>query len=157
MKGGIYSDKRCPICGAKYKHIEAKGLFCPKHPHQQPNKLVVRFGRLTRRFDSYKEAFRLLTGVRYETDLGKFDIRDYQRDNPLGFANLAEQWLEKKKKIVKKKKKFLAHDEYEKCKIGDLVKIIETRPLSKRKRWRVQEIVGLTPSEKAKASEGKKE
>ena len=60
------------------------------------------------------------------------------------------------KKIIKKKKKFLAHDEYEKCKLGDLVKIIETRPLSKRKRWRVQEIVGLTPSEKEKASEGKK-
>ena len=61
------------------------------------------------------------------------------------------------KKIVKRKKKFLAHDEYEKCKIGDLVKIIETRPLSKRKRWRIQEIVGLTPSEKEKTGEGNKE
>ncbi len=49
------------------------------------------------------------------------------------------------KKIIKKKKKFLVHDEYEKCKVGDLVRIIETRPLSKRKRWRVLEIVGLAP------------
>ena len=61
------------------------------------------------------------------------------------------------KKIVKKKKKFLAHDEYEKCKVGDAVKIVETRPLSARKRWRVEEIVGLSPSEKIKAKEDKKE
>ncbi len=61
------------------------------------------------------------------------------------------------KKIVKKRKKFLAHDEYEKCKLGDLVKIVETRPLSARKRWRVDEIVGLSPAEKDKVSEDKKE
>jgi small subunit ribosomal protein S17 len=61
------------------------------------------------------------------------------------------------KKIIKRKKKFLAHDEYEKCKVGDMVKIIETRPLSKRKRWRIQEIVGLSPSEKEKEVEEKKE
>jgi len=48
------------------------------------------------------------------------------------------------KKIIKKRKKFLVHDEYEKCKIGDVVRIVETRPLSKRKRWRVQEIVELS-------------
>ncbi len=61
------------------------------------------------------------------------------------------------KKIVKKKKKFLAHDEYEKCKLGDVVKIVETRPLSARKRWRVEEIVGLSPAEKHKDKEDKKE
>jgi len=61
------------------------------------------------------------------------------------------------KKIVRKRKKFLAHDEYEKCKLGDVVKIVETRPLSARKRWRVDEIVGLTPAEKEKVSEDKKE
>ena len=48
------------------------------------------------------------------------------------------------KKFIKRKRKFLAHDEYEKCKVGDVVKIIETRPLSKRKRWRVLEIVELS-------------
>jgi small subunit ribosomal protein S17 len=51
------------------------------------------------------------------------------------------------KKITIRKKTFLAHDEYEKCKVGDMVKIVETRPISKRKRWRVLEIVGLTSSE----------
>lgn len=61
------------------------------------------------------------------------------------------------KKVIKKKKKFLAHDEYEKCKVGDVVKIIETRPLSKKKRWRVLEIVGLSKSEAEKEIEGKKE
>jgi len=57
------------------------------------------------------------------------------------------------KKIVKKRKKFLVHDEYEKCKVGDVVKIVETRPLSKRKRWRVLEIIGLSPDEATKEKE----
>ena len=51
------------------------------------------------------------------------------------------------KKIVKRQKKFLAHDEYEKCKLGDIVRIIETRPISKRKHWRITEIVGLSAAE----------
>jgi small subunit ribosomal protein S17 len=61
------------------------------------------------------------------------------------------------RKIVKRRKKFLAHDEYEKCKIGDLVKIVETRPLSKRKRWRVQEILGLSSADTDKELEDNKE
>ncbi len=44
-------------------------------------------------------------------------------------------------KFVKKTKKFLAHDEANECKEGDLVKIMETRPLSKRKRWRLMEVI----------------
>ncbi|HUU51806.1 MAG: 30S ribosomal protein S17 [Candidatus Aminicenantaceae bacterium] len=60
------------------------------------------------------------------------------------------------KKIIKRRKKFLVHDEYEKCKIGDVVKIVETRPLSKKKRWRVEEIVGLSPAEIEKENEDKK-
>ena len=60
------------------------------------------------------------------------------------------------KKTIKRKKKFLVHDEYEKCRVGDMVKIVETRPISKKKRWRIQEIVGLTPSEKKNETEGKK-
>ncbi len=61
------------------------------------------------------------------------------------------------KKIIKRKKRFLVHDEYEKCKVGDTVKIIQTRPISKKKRWRIQEIVGLSPSEMEKENEEKKE
>ena len=46
------------------------------------------------------------------------------------------------KKIVRRKKTFLVHDETEACKIGDKVRIVETRPISKLKRWRVLGIVG---------------
>ena len=45
------------------------------------------------------------------------------------------------KKTVKKVAKFKAHDEGNECKIGDDVKIIETRPISKDKRWMVLEIL----------------
>jgi small subunit ribosomal protein S17 len=44
-------------------------------------------------------------------------------------------------KYVKKSTKFIAHDEKNECSIGDLVRIMETRPLSKRKRWRLVEIL----------------
>ena len=45
------------------------------------------------------------------------------------------------KKFMKRYKKYHAHDEKNECRIGDKVKIIETRPLSKLKRFRVNEIV----------------
>jgi small subunit ribosomal protein S17 len=44
-------------------------------------------------------------------------------------------------KTVKHTKKFKAHDEENACHIGDVVKVMETKPLSKDKRWRVIEIV----------------
>lgn len=44
-------------------------------------------------------------------------------------------------KAVKRTVKFKAHDENNECKIGDRVKIMETRPLSKDKRWRVVNII----------------
>ena len=44
-------------------------------------------------------------------------------------------------KFVKKTSKFHAHDENDACTIGDVVKIMETRPLSKTKRWRLVEII----------------
>ena len=45
------------------------------------------------------------------------------------------------KKIEKRKYKLKAHDENNECNIGDTVKVMETRPLSKDKRWRLVEIV----------------
>ena len=45
------------------------------------------------------------------------------------------------KKIVKRTYKLKAHDEKNECSIGDTVKVMETRPLSKDKRWRLVEIV----------------
>ena len=44
-------------------------------------------------------------------------------------------------KFVKKTSKFHAHDEKDECSIGDTVKIMESRPLSKTKRWRLVEVV----------------
>lgn len=44
-------------------------------------------------------------------------------------------------KFVKKSNKFIAHDEKNECQIGDRVRIMETRPLSKRKRWRLIEVI----------------
>ncbi len=44
-------------------------------------------------------------------------------------------------KFVKQTNKFVAHDEKEECNVGDTVKIMETRPLSKTKNWRLVEIV----------------
>lgn len=44
-------------------------------------------------------------------------------------------------KFVKKTKKFMAHDENNDCNTGDTVQIMETRPLSKNKRWRLVEIL----------------
>ena len=45
------------------------------------------------------------------------------------------------KKIIKRTVKFKAHDEKNECSVGDKVEIMETRPLSKDKRWRVTQII----------------
>ena len=45
------------------------------------------------------------------------------------------------KKIVKRTYKLKAHDEQNECRVGDTVKVMETRPLSKDKRWRLVEIM----------------
>lgn len=44
-------------------------------------------------------------------------------------------------KFVKKTSTFMAHDEKNECNIGDIVQVMETRPLSKNKRWRLVQIV----------------
>jgi len=45
------------------------------------------------------------------------------------------------KKVVRRSVKFHAHDERSEAKVGDLVKIVETRPLSRTKRWRLVEVL----------------
>ena len=57
---------------------------------------------------------------------------------------VAVKWKEKHPmygKFVNKTKKYHAHDEKNECNIGDTVRIMETRPLSKTKRWRLVEII----------------
>lgn len=51
------------------------------------------------------------------------------------------------KKVIKQKSKFTAHNPDNKAKLGDTVKIIETRPLSKTKRWKVIEILKASKSQ----------
>jgi small subunit ribosomal protein S17 len=52
-------------------------------------------------------------------------------------------------RFIKRAARFMAHDEQNQCRVGDTVEIIESRPLSTRKRWRVQRIVrrasGVSP------------
>jgi small subunit ribosomal protein S17 len=49
------------------------------------------------------------------------------------------------KKTIKRTKKYKAHDEENTCNTGDKVKIMETRPLSKEKRWRIVKIIEKAP------------
>ena len=50
------------------------------------------------------------------------------------------------KKIVRSSTKILAHDEENACRVGDLVQVVEVRPLSRRKRWKVRQVVSKTES-----------
>lgn len=49
------------------------------------------------------------------------------------------------KKVVRTRRKFVAHDEQNDCRIGDRVRIAECRPMSRRKRWRVTEVLERAP------------
>lgn len=51
------------------------------------------------------------------------------------------------KKYTNRRKKYKAHDPENRCRVGDQVSIVETRPLSREKRWRVQEIVRSAAAE----------
>ena len=52
------------------------------------------------------------------------------------------------KKYIRKRKKFYAHDENESVSLGDVIRIVSTRPLSKLKRWRVDKILEKAEAEK---------
>jgi len=86
MKGGIYSEEKCPLCGATLQYTEKRGIACPEHPQIRGEKCRVIFGRqLRRKFSSLRQAEHFLNGIRHEVEQGKFDKRDYQKENPLGF------------------------------------------------------------------------
>lgn len=103
MKGNIYTSVGCS-CGGNLRHSEDKRAFvcqsCGKV--QDIQKVRVKFGReVSKRFLSYQQAYRFLTGLRYETDSGKFDKRDYLKTNPLSVENQVENYLALKEKKVK--------------------------------------------------------
>jgi hypothetical protein len=101
MSGGIYSDERCPVCGASFIDNKVNALICPNHPKIKASTFKVRFGKLTKRFAVYSEANRFLTGLRFKTDEKTFDARDYKRDNPMSFINMSERWIKYKKEEVR--------------------------------------------------------
>ncbi len=55
------------------------------------------------------------------------------------------------KRYVKRSAKFMAHDESNSCRVGDTVEIVETRPMSARKRWRVRRIVARAAGTEGRA------
>ncbi len=82
---------------------------------------------------------RMLTGKVVSTKMQKTVVVSVQRSHrhPLY------------EKIVRTRKKYFAHDEREECEEGDTVTICESRPLSRKKRWRVMEIVRRANPERA--------
>jgi small subunit ribosomal protein S17 len=64
-----------------------------------------------------------------------------KRDKTITVAVERRTQHPKYKRVVKKTKKYTAHDEENICNEGDTVRIMETRPLSKTKRWRLVEII----------------
>lgn len=99
MKGGIYSDERCPICDEVFID-NGKSLICLAHK-TKATRFKAKFGKICKRFRSYEAADRFLTGVRFETDQGKYDEKDYLKDNPLAFENISEKFLEMRKEDLK--------------------------------------------------------
>jgi integrase len=73
----------------------------------------VYFGKISKRFkkNEHTLAERFLTGLRFKSDEGTLDLRDYQKDNPLGFANQVEKFLYSKRHLrgVKKYEQRLRH------------------------------------------------
>lgn len=104
MKGNIYTREKCFICGSTLKNDEKRrGCFCLDHPQVAAvSKFNVQFENIFKNFKYYVDAERFLTGLRYKTDEGSFDARDYRASKPLGFANLVEKYLKIKAVTTKK-------------------------------------------------------
>lgn len=81
----------------------------------------------------------MLSGKKVKTKVGKVVSDSMEKSVVVKVEYLVSHPLYKKR--IKKSTKFMAHDEKDICNIGDKVEIVETRPLSKRKRWRVTEIL----------------
>ncbi len=84
----------------------------------------------------------MLSVEKIKTKIGKVVSDSMEKSVVVKVEYLVSHPLYKKR--IKKSTKFMAHDEKDICNIGDKVKIAETRPLSKRKRWRVTEILEKT-------------
>ena len=77
--------------------------------------------------------------VKRKTRTGKVVSNKMDKTVVVSVENLVRHPLYKK--VVRRVTRFKAHDENNVCKLGDIIKIVESRPLSRDKRWRVSEIV----------------
>ncbi len=68
-------------------------LECPDHPEYKATKMRVHFKGVKKRFENYSDAYGFLITLRGKEKEGDFDVRDYSADKPLGFINLAEQFI----------------------------------------------------------------
>ncbi len=78
-------------------------------------------------------------GIR-KSQVGIVTSTAMQKTVTVAVDRLVQHWLYKK--TMRRTSNFLAHDENSSCKVGDRVRIVETRPLSARKKWRVLEVLG---------------
>jgi len=81
----------------------------------------------------------MLSEKKYKTKIGKVISDSMEKSVVIKVEYIVSHLL--KKKRIKKSTKFMANDEKNICSVGDKEKIVETLPLSKRKRWRVKGIV----------------
>jgi len=97
-------------------NIAGSGLCMKGNIYKTKYGYQVRFGKITKRFKKHELvlAERFLTGLRYETDRGTFDIRDYRQDNPLGFENKVDEFL-RSKRLIKGVKKYEQRLRYAVC------------------------------------------
>ena len=74
------------------------------------SRYIVRFKQVFKRFDDLREAEQFLNTLRYREGRGEFDERDYQKNQPLGFHTISQQWL--KMKDVRCKRNLINHIRY---------------------------------------------
>ncbi len=138
MQGGIYTREKCPICGALLNNSVRDGINCKQHPEIRASKFFVKFKKTFRNFKNFHLADKFLTGLRFKTDEGSYDARDYRRDNPLGFTNMSNKFLESvKPKTAKNMKPHIDHAQakfenrnVKELKCGDFEDLINALDLS---------------------------
>ena len=85
------------------------GCYCLNHPECGATIFFVRFEKVFKNFHNYFAAYQFLQGLRFKFTEGTFDERDYQKEAPLGFKNLANAWLDCKARPVKRKGRKARH------------------------------------------------
>lgn len=107
---GIYSgngpckveDKAGNICKGKFVHKFPKGLYCSKCGAKKTDSFRVVWNGVNKRFDSYNDALDFLIQIMGETKSGKFDVREYQKDQPLSIDSLTKRYIKIKENQVTK-------------------------------------------------------